>query len=315
MTVFMAFEYFAYQEVDIAIIEVGLGGRLDTTNIITPEVSVITNIGKDHTLFLGNTLREIAGEKAGIIKNKIPVVIGETQNEIDAVFKDIARLNESNLYFADQYYSVEYQLKNPDNSIALSFSKCFYWDFKKLNTDLLGNYQQSNIITSLMTLATIDKRGIKIKEEGIENGLRQVKTLTGIVGRWQEISYNPLVICDIAHNKEGFEKIITQISDTPHQKLHMVLGFVSDKDVGAILDILPNEAIYYLCEPDIPRAMKSEELELLFQQHNLECVVCKEVSEAYSAASEHASVNDLIYIGGSTFVVADFLAWNKQINS
>lgn len=308
ITVFMAFEYFAYKNVDIAIIEVGLGGRLDTTNIITPEISVITNIGKDHTQFLGNTLEQIAGEKAGIIKDSVPVIIGENQREISNVFKKHAEDKVSEIYLADQYFSIDYQMKTIDNIVRHNFTTCYHWNFKTLDTDLKGIYQKSNIITSLMALAILNEKGLHVKPESIKTGVKQVKESTGLIGRWHEIDFNPLVICDIAHNKEGIEKIIEQINITPHKNLHMILGFVSDKDIDEIIAILPSGAIYYLCQPDIPRAMKVTELSSAFQNFNFAFSAFENVIDAYKAAKAGAEPDDFIYIGGSTFVVADFLA-------
>ena len=315
MTAFMAFEYFALQKVDIAIIEVGLGGRLDTTNVITPEISVITNIGMDHTQFLGNTLEEIAREKAGIIKNNIPVVIGETQEVINAVFKSTAKKYNSKIFFADQEYSVAYFMKNLDNSIRYKFINCYHWNLEDLDTDLTGNYQKSNIITSLMVLAILNKKSMPVKVAAIKSGLKQVRALTGLSGRWQEIEYNPLVVCDIAHNTEGIQQILKQIKDTPHKSLHMVLGFVSDKDINNILAILPPDANYYLCEPGIPRAQKIAYLSEKFQNKKYSNKCFNNVKNAYRDAKANAETNDLIYIGGSTFVVADFLAWKKNIKT
>jgi dihydrofolate synthase/folylpolyglutamate synthase len=307
MTAFMAFEYFAHTNVDVAIIEVGLGGRLDTTNIITPAVSVITNIGMDHTLFLGNSLEKIAEEKAGIIKKNIPVVIGETQESISAIFNNTAKKYNSEVYFADQNYSISYIMKNPDNSIRYKFTNCYHWNFENLDVDLIGKYQKSNIITSLMVLTILNENDLPLKIEGIRSGMRQISKLTGLIGRWQEIDYNPLVVCDIAHNTEGIQQILEQIKDTPHKKLHMLLGFVSDKDIDNILTILPLNARYYLCEPDIPRALKVTDLADKFEEKNLSNISFKNVKEAYKTARANAEVEDLIYVGGSTFVVADFL--------
>jgi dihydrofolate synthase / folylpolyglutamate synthase len=308
MTVFMAFEYFKQNKVDIAVVEVGLGGRLDTTNIIVPELSVITNIGKDHTQFLGNSLEDIAKEKAGIIKENIPVVIGETQEEIKDAFNGIAENKNCEIYYADQYYSTDYRTKNLDSTIRYRFSKCYHWNFAYLDTDLQGIYQNSNIITSLMALAIVGRNFFTLNPSVIKTGLKQVKETTGLIGRWQEINYNPLVICDIAHNTEGISKILRQIEEMPYNKLHMVLGFVTDKKISDILNILPEDAEYYLCEPNIPRAMKIADLSLAFQQKKLKIIAYNNVNDAYKSARDHASVNDLIYVGGSTFVVADFLS-------
>ncbi len=312
MTVFMAFEYFAYKKSDIAIVEVGLGGRLDTTNIITPEVSVITNISKDHTAFLGNSIAQIAKEKAGIMKHNVPVVIGETQEETRDIFIQTAGKKNSKIYFADQYFSIAYGMKKMVNSVRYNFSNCCHWNFNSLDTDLLGHYQKRNIPTALMALAVMDIKGIQVKPESIKKGFEQVRKSTGLLGRWQETGFNPLTICDIAHNKSGIENILLQIQSTPHKTLHMVLGFVADKDIEEIKQILPVNAKYYLCEPDIPRAMKMTDLSASFKSKDFILKEFHNVIDAYKDAKANAGTNDLIYIGGSTFVVADFLRWKKS---
>ncbi|MBN2522834.1 MAG: bifunctional folylpolyglutamate synthase/dihydrofolate synthase [Bacteroidales bacterium] len=313
MTVFMAFEYFAYKKSDIAIVEVGLGGRLDTTNIITPEVSVITNISKDHTAFLGNTVAQIAKEKAGIIKHTVPVVIGETQEETREIFQETARKNNSKIYFADRHFSFVYGMRNMRHSIRYNFSSCYHWTIHSLDTDLPGHYQRRNIPTALMALAVMDMKGIRVKPGSIKKGFDQVIKSTGLLGRWQNAGNNPLTICDIAHNKSGIENILLQIQSTPHKALHMVLGFVSDKDIEEIQQILPEHATYYLCEPDIPRAMKISVLSAGFKSKGFVFKEFHTVSDAYKDAKANAESNDMIYIGGSTFVVADFLRWKKSM--
>jgi dihydrofolate synthase/folylpolyglutamate synthase len=312
MIVFMAFEYFAHEEVDVAIIEVGLGGRLDATNIITPEVSVITNISKDHTQILGNTLPEIAREKAGIIKKGIPVVIGETQKEISGIFENIARKENCKIYFADKQYIIDYKFHEIDGLVNHHVRACPYWNIENISIDLKGMYQKKNIITVFMTLAILDQKGLKIDQNSVINGLKQVVSSTGLQGRWLEVSHNPLTVCDTAHNFDGLNNVMKQILDTPHKRLHMVLGFVADKDVNLIMSILPREANYYLCEPSIPRAKKVTDLQLLFEEHKMQHAAFKHVSEAFLSAQQKAGENDFIYIGGSTFVVADFLVWKKE---
>lgn len=311
MTAFMAFEYFAYEEADIAIIEVGLGGRLDTTNIITPEVSVITNIGMDHMQFLGNTMEKIAIEKAGIIKENIPVVIGETQKQIKSVFSETAKNKNSKIFFADQNYSIAYGMRNQDNTLQYKFKDFFHWEFQSLETDLQGTYQKSNICTSLMTLSVLDKGGLEVNPKAIEKGLKHVVKTTGLSGRWQETGHNPRVVCDIAHNAEGMKQVLENINDTPHRKLYMVLGFVSDKDIEKILSLLPHRAVYFLCEPDIPRALPVEELAEKFEAMKFAYTIHKNVIDAIGAAKRQAAPDDMIYLGGSTFVVADFLRYKK----
>jgi len=315
MTVFMAFQYFASVKVDIAIIEVGMGGRLDTTNIITPEVSVITNIGLDHTQFLGDTLPLIAQEKAGIIKTGIPVVIGETQPETVDKFNRTAQQKNCDIWFSDEYYTPDYALQNLDSTVSWNFAKCFGWNFKNLILDLQGIYQKKNLPSVLMTLWILDQKDMRINKKHIEHGLKRITILTGLMGRWQITGRSPLVVCDVAHNLEGFVYITEQIHSTPYQNLHLVLGFVDDKKLQTIVEILPERAAYYLCEPNIPRAMKLDRLESFFRHEGLSYRCCNSVAEAYISACHSSSPNDLIYIGGSTFVVADFLQWKKKPNS
>lgn len=311
MTVFMAFAYFALVKVDFAIIEVGLGGRLDTTNVIDPELSIITNIGLDHTQFLGDTLPLIAQEKAGIIKKNTPVIIGETQIEIKELFEEKAQQLNSSISFADEHIQIDYPMKNLDDTVTWHFKTCSDWPCKELTIDLPGIYQQKNLPPVLMALEQLIKSGIKINLDAISEGLRNVKKLTSLLGRWQIIDHNPLTICDIAHNKEGFRYILEQLDSTPYKRLHMVLGFVNDKNLAPIIKSLPKSAIYYLCQPDIPRALKVEELTELFETEGYRFAKFNSVSTAYTEARVSAEKNDLIFIGGSTFVVADFLKWRK----
>ncbi len=281
MTVGLAFDYFAKQKVDIAIIEVGLGGRLDSTNIISPEVSVITNIGFDHTQFLGETLPEIAFEKAGIIKNNTPVVIGEFQEEIFDLFIKTAEKNNSKLFLAEKNIS-------SNNS-----------------SDLKGNYQKKNIKTAIQTCHVLQKKGFNISEENIKNGLLNVIKNTGILGRWQILNKNPKVICDTAHNKEGLQQVIAQLKDENYENLHIVLGLVNDKDLNTILPLFPPEATYYFCKPNIQRGLNSKDLKTIAKNFNLKGNKFNNVKKAYDFALKSAKKNDLIFIGGSTFVVAE----------
>ena len=282
MTSGMAFDYFAKQKVDIAIIEVGLGGRLDSTNIITPEVSVITNIGLDHTQFLGNTLKAIAFEKAGIIKPHVPVVIGETQDETTLVFNDVAKENQSDIFFADTLI----------NEIFPS--------------DLKGLYQQKNIKTVLQTI-NILKKPFSINEKHIKNGLLHVVKNTGLQGRWQILQQQPKIICDTAHNREGLSYVVKQIEQESFNQLHIVFGVVNDKDLDSILDILPKHAKYYFCKPDVPRGMNVDVLKNVFINFGFKGKSYSSVYEALKNAKQEATDNDLIYVGGSTFVVAEII--------
>lgn len=281
MTVGMAFDTFARQEVDIAVVEVGLGGRLDSTNIITPLVSVITNIGLDHTQMLGETLEEIAFEKAGIIKPNIPVVIGEKMDKVDDVFRNIAKKNKAKLYFAEDGIEEVYQ------------------------TGLLGNYQLKNVKTAMQTFKILSHNNIFLSEDIIKRGLINVVKNTGLKGRWQILGKQPKVICDTAHNKEGLVDVLSQLKSEKFDKLHLVLGVVDDKNLNNILPLFPQNASYYFCRPNIPRGLSAKELQQKAKTFNLVGDTYASVVEAYQVALERSTTDDLIYIGGSTFVVAE----------
>jgi dihydrofolate synthase/folylpolyglutamate synthase len=255
LTTLMAFKYFAEMEVDIAVIETGMGGRLDSTNIITPLVSVITNIGLDHTQFLGGTLELIAAEKAGIIKEKIPVVIGEWQKETAGIFKTFANKNHSELRFASEKYHIHSTFLSPQRKQIMSVYSGEKLIYDKLSIDLLGIYQKKNVPTVLQTIECLGEAGIKISEESIYAGLQNTSKLTGLRGRWEEIGYNPLIICDTGHNAEGIAEVIKQLKTTPYKTLHFIFGMVNDKDSGIVLSLLPKNATYYFTKADIPRAL------------------------------------------------------------
>lgn len=281
MTVGLAFCYFEESQVDVAVVEVGMGGRLDGTNLLTPEVSVITNIGLDHMQFLGNNLAEIAAEKAGIIKEGISVVIGETHPETKAVFEKVAKQLNAPISFADQE-----QIENHES-------------------DLKGSYQFNNIKTAVIALETL--KIFEIKTDKIRQGLSKVILNTGLQGRWQVLGDAPKVIADVAHNKEGLKYVIPQISTTPHDNLHLVLGFVNDKSVAEILSLFPTTAYYYLTQPEVPRAFPLENLALIATNLKLNFQSYYSVKEALFNAKANAKPEDLIYVGGSTFVVAEIL--------
>lgn len=281
MTVGMAFYYFAVADVDIAIIEVGLGGRLDSTNIITPLISVITNIDYDHMQMLGDTLPEIAFEKAGIIKPGIPVIIGEKQEAVFSVFTAKANEKSSLLIVAPQDNKQLYQ------------------------TDLKGSYQLKNLNTAVTTLKTLREKDFDISDGNIKNGLLNVAKNTGFKGRWQVLKSKPKVICDTAHNVAGLGYVMRQLKEQKYNKLHMVIGVVNDKNLDNILPLFPKDAIYYFCKPDIPRGLDAEFLKENAKVFLLEGTVFNSVAEAYKKAVEQAVKNDLIFIGGSTFVVAE----------
>lgn len=284
MTVGLAFDYFAHQKVDIAVIEVGMGGRLDATNIITPLVSVITNISKDHTAFLGNTLAEIAGEKAGIIKPKIPVVIGEYTAETKPVFEAKAKECNANIFYAQDLIQT-----TPA-------------------TELLGEYQEFNKKTVMQTLHILQTtQELNISEKNIADGFMNVIINSGLQGRWQQLGSNPKIICDTAHNSAGLKIVMQQIEHEKFEQLHMVLGVVNDKDLTEILPLLPQKAKYYFCKPNLPRGLDAEILKTTATNFGLTGDVYSSVSEAYQAAKNKATQNDFIYVGGSTFVVAEIL--------
>ena len=283
MTVGLAFQYFAREKVDVAVIEVGLGGRLDSTNIITPEISVITNIGLDHTQILGESLAEIAAEKAGIIKEGVPVVIGEKHSETLPVFKKIAALRNAPLFLSEDYKG------------------------KNLESDLKGYYQKKNIRTVLMALETLKQAQWNIPAEATEEGIGNVVWNTGLRGRWEVLRQEPKVICDTAHNKEGLEYAMAQLQDEDFEKLHLVFGVVNDKDLKAVLPLLPEKAHFYFCRPNIPRGMDAEVLKENAEVFGLKGEAYKSVSEAYAAALASAGKADVVYVGGSTFTVAEII--------
>jgi dihydrofolate synthase / folylpolyglutamate synthase len=307
LTVVMAYDFFARQEVDVAVIEVGLGGRLDSTNIITPEVSVITNIGLDHTTLLGDTIERIAYEKAGIIKDGIPVVIGTRQLETVHVFAEAAALKLAPLFYADQEYVVSYAMADLEGNQLLTVSRNGSVLYPQLKLDLKGMYQQKNVPAVLKTLELLQQMGWEITDKNILSGLAHAKKVTGLQGRWQILGYNPLLVCDVAHNQDGISEVLRQIKQTPHKDLHMVLGFVSDKDISEILKLLPTNAIYYFASADIPRALDERELARYAAEFGLKGSAYSSVEKAFDTAINRAERNDLVFIGGSTFVVAEIL--------
>lgn len=282
MTVGLAFDYFAKEQVDVAVIEVGMGGRLDSTNIITPLVSVITNIGLDHTQFLGTTLEAIAGEKAGIIKPNVPVVIGEYTAETKPVFVAKAKACQSEIYFASDLIHEEYPC------------------------GLLGDYQMHNKKTVVQTVAVLENHFI-ISEENLKNGLLNVVANTGLLGRWQQIHSSPKVICDTAHNSHGLKIVLNQIQKENFEHLYFVLGVVNDKDLDDILPLFPKNAQYFFCKPNVPRGLDEKILQKKAAEFDLKGGVYDSVSMAYEAALAVSSEKDFIYIGGSTFVVAEIV--------
>jgi len=280
-TVGLCFEYFKSEKVDIAIIEVGLGGRLDSTNIIDPLMCLITNIGLDHQQFLGNTKQAIAKEKAGIIKHRVPIVISETQPEVSTIFIEKAAEVNAPILFADQTINILYR------------------------SDLIGTYQPHNQKGILALLPLLKKQNFKITDQNIRNGLKKVSLNTGLKGRWQTLQINPTIICDTAHNAEGLSYVIKQLLDIPKNELHLILGFVNDKNVTEILNQFPKDAQYYLCQPKIPRALPIKDLNFIAKRIGINYKTYSTVIEALSAAKVNAKKDDLIFVGGSTFVVAE----------
>jgi dihydrofolate synthase/folylpolyglutamate synthase len=310
MTVALAFDFFAREKVDIAIIEVGLGGRLDSTNIIMPLLSVITNIGWDHMNILGDSLQLIAAEKAGIIKPTIPVIIGEYQPEVAGVFVTKAKHENSPISFASELRSeVRDQRSEVGVNQFLDFTLTQNSDFGlqtlDLRLDLTGTYQLKNVKTVISVVDELRSQGFKISDDDLKSALSQVKTLTGLHGRWETLSEHPLTICDTGHNPEGIQEVLQNIALVPYDKLHFVIGVVNDKDISKILIVLPINATYYFCKPDIPRGLEAESLKLKAESFGLNGEVYPSVKEALSSAQQHAAENDLVFVGGSTFVVAE----------
>jgi len=305
MTVGLAFWYFAQEKVDVAVIEVGMGGRLDSTNVLTPELCLITTIGYDHTQFLGDTLSLIAGEKAGIIKQGVPVVISQTQVETEEVFRQKALQMTAPVAFADQIWKVSqgkqvtsptqgarYKIKQGENGFSLDFG-------------LLGDYQRHNLPGILESIAQLRKMNWDIPQEAVVLGLAHVIEFTGLKGRWQVLQENPKMIADTGHNESGMEEVIRQLQSQSYEQLWMVIGMVQDKDIGKVLDLLPKEATYIFCQAAIPRALDAAALAAKAGEKGVQGKVIPRVAEAIDFARKNARPNDLIFIGGSTFVVAE----------
>jgi dihydrofolate synthase/folylpolyglutamate synthase len=308
MTVGLAFDYFAKEKVDIAVIEVGLGGRLDSTNVVTPEITVITNISFDHMSLLGNTLEKIAAEKAGIIKSGIPVVIGETHGTTAPIFIEKARQEGAPIIFADQVYAAHGAQQKEEGEklyLFMDVERNGTLVYKNLQSELLGLYQLKNISTVLAAIEELNKKDYQIAEGIVRTGIKQVATSTGLLGRWQVLSQKPLIIADTGHNEAGIKEVLTQLSLTPHEVLHIVLGMVNDKDISTVLDLLPKEALYYFCKADIPRGLPAKELQEAANLKHLKGNSYNSVTAALEAAKNKATVSDLILIGGSTFTVAE----------
>lgn len=310
LTTAMAFLYFAEQQVDVAVIEVGLGGRLDCTNIITPDLSVITNISFDHIQFLGNTLADIAREKAGIIKHNIPVVIGETTEETLPVFQNKANSESANIRFAEK----ENHILNAKRDTSTG-GYIYQTDrYKDLKGELGGLCQTKNTNTILTAIEVLLEKGYKISENDIRKGFGNVCELTGLMGRWQKIESNPTIICDTGHNIGGIKYIAEQLSEMEYTNLHIIMGMVNDKDINGVLELLPKNAIYYFTQASVKRALPAEEVKRLANIHGLSGKSYPSVETALEEAKKKAEKNDLIFIGGSSFIVADLLTFYKKLS-
>lgn len=317
ISVFMAFEYFRKCKVDVAVVEVGLGGRLDATNIITPVLSVITNIGKDHTDILGDTIEKIAFEKAGIIKSNVPVVIGESHKDTLPVFMEISSKLNAPLCIADEIYMIEYSMRSVDDFQVFYVRQNGKVIYSDLKCALLGLYQQKNVQT---VLAAIDKitdpenNGFDINTEQVRAGLKNVITNTGLSGRWQIIRRNPLVVCDTAHNVEGLKVVLQQVNSMAFKQLRMIIGFVNDKDVKEIMRSLPKEGDYYYVRLSVQRTMDENDLALIASASGLNGKAFPDVKSAYADAISKSDKDDLILITGSNFLVADFLNQKETLD-
>ncbi|MCR6718843.1 MAG: bifunctional folylpolyglutamate synthase/dihydrofolate synthase [Chitinophagaceae bacterium] len=307
ITVAMAFTWFAEQEVDIAIIETGLGGRLDSTNVITPALSIITNIGWDHSNLLGDTLEKIANEKAGIIKANIPVVIGETLPETLPVFETTAHQHNAPLSIAHHnWQATDWRWEH--HRLHVDVASAHETDHRHYELDLAGIYQSRNLLTVLEACAQLRKKGWVIGDDNIHSALKQVKKLTGFYGRWDVISHNPDIILDVAHNEPGIGEVLKQVELMNYQQLHIVLGVVKDKDPSRVLELLPRDAHYYFTQAHIPRAMSADELKQACLNFGLKGESYEDVNGAILHAKQNAGGNDIILVCGSIFLVAEVSA-------
>ncbi|WP_430896402.1 MULTISPECIES: bifunctional folylpolyglutamate synthase/dihydrofolate synthase [unclassified Paraflavitalea] len=302
-TVALAFEYFANEQVDIAVIEVGLGGRLDSTNIINPEISVITNIGWDHMNLLGNTLESIAFEKAGIIKEDIPAVVGETTKETLKVFTDRALTVGAKLILAEEQLDIV-SIQDAGAYSRITLKSLATNKELEFELDLKGHYQAKNLRTVLTAINLLRMKGWEVSETALKEGLQQAAALTGLRGRWEQLSTNPRIIADVAHNEDGIKQILEQLAGLRFNNLHWIIGMVNDKDIQKVLSLLPNSANYYFTQAPIPRALPSEELKQKAEQYDLEGNHYPILKDAINAARASAGADDLILICGSVFLVA-----------
>ena len=307
LTTIMAFEYFKNSKVDVAVIETGLGGRLDCTNIIKPVLSIITNVSWDHNEILGNTLEKIAIEKAGIIKKNTPVILGEFQKNISHVFNNKANELKSELIWADKTFSVKKSIQTPDTMQMFRIKYNKEQVLNGLKTPLLGEYQKKNTATVLASVEKLKNIGFIINDKNIYKGFKNVINNTTLKGRWQILSNYPLVICDIGHNVGGIKQNVTQLNKLKYEMLHIVFGMVADKDFKKILKLLPKNAIYYFTKANIPRAKNEIELQKIASEYGLTGKTFSTVKKAYNSALKSAKQSDIVFVGGSAFVVAEVL--------
>ncbi|MBA2423490.1 MAG: bifunctional folylpolyglutamate synthase/dihydrofolate synthase [Chitinophagales bacterium] len=304
-TVGLAFDFFAKKKVDVAVIETGLGGRLDSTNVIMPALSVITNVSRDHTDMLGDTIEKIAYEKAGIIKQGVPVVVGESDVVTENIFKKQADEKITKVYFADKHF------KLISSHLDLFVSEHKFQDLKgdevQISSDLTGSYQVKNIVTVLQSISVLRECGFKLPQEKVATALSQVKKLTGLRGRWDVLQVSPLIIADVAHNESGLYNSLKQLDEYDVKQIHFVVGFVRDKELSSILPLFPQTAKYYFCAPDIPRGLVAEILHKQADGCGLYGKSYSSVRQAFDEAKKKAGIDDLIYVGGSNFVVAEIL--------
>jgi len=308
MTFAMALDHFAHAGIDFGIIETGMGGRLDSTNIITPIASVITNISLDHMEFLGSTTELIAAEKGGIIKEKVPVVLGTNSEPVTNVIRKIAASKKSRLILAGEEREFSFQTQTTDHSSVFHFRNLKSNRVEQIKCDLNGKYQHENISVVMSAVELLENLGVSISAEALTSGLSKVRKNTSLRGRWEITGANPRVICDTAHNEAGVAAISDQLKHTPYRKLHIVWGMVGDKTADKILRLLPGEALYYYTQPTIPRALPTEKLAEAAEAAGRAGTSFPEVESAYQAARKAADIKDTIFIGGSTFLVADYLA-------
>lgn len=315
ITVAMAFDYFANNKVDIAIIETGLGGRLDSTNVITPEVSIITHIGMDHMNILGDTLEKIAAEKAGIIKQDVPVVLGEVPIQTRAVFEEKAREMHAPLVHAPEVrQSVDWKwaANGSNHTLTVEVAEQHATDHKIYQLDLAGLYQVKNLLTVLEACHQLRQKGWKLEEEHIHKALAHVKKMTGLRGRWEVIQQSPTVVLDVAHNEDGIRQLVDQVELTDHHALHIIIGVVKDKDVDRVLYFLPKTATYYFTQANIPRALDADSLRQRAEGYHLKGKVYHDVNQALTAARNAANKKDLIIVCGSVFLVGEVGSANRE---